>query len=628
MATIFEKNDLPDHLFNIPCLDLQEDLLADRLGGLWFLLGARTIHSQRDNLGVEDVIERQCMLLEPGHFSEVHSEIDFVGNVLHDLGKPGGYKRSKEGEEEYFYAPFHRFSLRSISCEPLVFIHQPNSNYELFINPDLQLYFELEKKSGGIWWNPRRGVTALRHKVIGYNDLQIEIVEIRVDHLRKYLQIRQRALVVGHYRHLYLFDPSSETIKTFVGEDIEQGSPTQGAKAIIQNIGPSQRLVGESYIGRRLHLWFEVQPLEIDIDDPWAEEILFDPSRFTLPTKNGPVAPDRFRVPIKGRERPYDGVTCKFMENIYFKQEVLSKYEGDSRFDIQDNGSVSCRHYWGLERSTSRVGNELLSTTIGDFAAGVPFIEWPHWKQYAVEPPSLETINALLDEPEIPSVVNQLIQELDKLNIALVKLAGVMEVVIPDPFWCGSVDSIAGRQLKWVFPITADDDEFLKRATLMSTLVIDGLVPKSLRKLCQAWGKNLHQDNYECPLGSRRLLERVTFIAMLINHLQPSIAKVPDLVKQAEKQPANGDTSDLQIELVTLIQRTQKDLAPLAFLYALRIHGGIAHPSNKKKVARAATELDLPNRDWHRTHYLQLLTLVINSVSRASDYLLTAAESA
>jgi len=66
------------------------------------------------------------------------------------------------------------------------------------------------------------------------------------------------------------------------------------------------------------------------------------------------------------------------------------KYQGSSGFNIMDDGSVRYLGYWGLDRSTSRIGNELLSTYIGDFAEGVPFEEWPHWKQYAVEPPSLE----------------------------------------------------------------------------------------------------------------------------------------------------------------------------------------------------------------------------------------------
>ena len=82
------------------------------------------------------------------------------------------------------------------------------------------------------------------------------------------------------------------------------------------------------------------------------------------------------------------------MDRVYFRQEVLEKYEGSSPFDVRDDGSVSCRGYWGLTRSTARLGNDLLCTAIGDFAECVPYEEWPHWKQYSVPPPSRETLLA------------------------------------------------------------------------------------------------------------------------------------------------------------------------------------------------------------------------------------------
>ncbi|MCY4673931.1 MAG: hypothetical protein OXD43_09260 [Bacteroidetes bacterium] len=624
MATIFERDDLPDHLFSIPRLDFCGDLLADRVGGPWFRLGAQTIDYQRIRRGVEGVIKRQSMLLEPGSFAEVYDKLNYVIDRLDGLGKPGGYKWSGEGKEEYGYAPFHRFNLRSISCEPLVFSRQPNPTFELSINPDLQLYFSLEEISDGIWWNPKRGVVALKRMVVENDNLQI--VEIRTDHLRRYLQVRQQALLVGHYRDLYLDDPSEEAAKVFVEEDTMRGSPDQGAKVLVQNLRSGRDPLTQAYIGRRLHLWFEIQPPEINIDDPWAEEAPFDRYEFTLPTKKGPVAPDLFRVGTRGSERDYDGVTCNRMDRIYFEQEVLSKYEGDSRCEIKDNGSVSCRHYWGLERSTSRIGNELLRTEIGDFAVGLPFAEWPHWKQYAVEPPSSETIKALRKEPEIPSIINNLIQDLEVLGNAMVNLARAMHITNPHPFWCSSGESLAARHLKRVYPATASDDEFLERATLMSTLIIDGLECKTLRQLCQAWGKDLHQDGDGKSLGSRKLLERVTLIALLVDQVQPRMVEIPELVKQAEEQPAGGSISDLQIELRTLNEGMRDDLAPLAFLYDLRIYGGLAHRPHKKKAAKAAVKLGLPAKNWHRNHFLYLLELVANSVRQASDYLLVAAD--
>ena len=626
MASIFDRHDLPDHLFNIPGLDFREDLFADRLGGLWFRLGAWTIQPHRDDQDVENVIERQSIMLSPGQFSEIYDELESVGNLINDLGKPRGVLRSEGKENAYSYAPFYRLDLSftSVSCEPLVFMRPLTSSVELFVNPDLELYFELEERSSGIWWDPSRGSEILRRRVIENGSLHV--VEIRVNYLQKYLQARQLSLVVAHYRHLHLFDLSPEAIEAFVKEDIVRGSPDQGAKAVFQNWGLRQNISGLPFLQRRLHLWFEIKPPEININDPWADEPPFDPYKFTLPTQGGSAAPARWKHFQQAEGRRFEGESCDFMDKVYFRQEVLSKYEGASGFEISDTGSVQCRHYWGLVRSTSRIGNELISTAIGDFAEGVPFEEWQHWKQHAVEPPSLETINALCEERTIPDTVNRLVGQLNILNTQLKGLASVMKAEVSVPFWHGSVESLAGRQLKWVYPITADDDEFLKRATLLSTLVIDGLKPQSLRKILGIWDPRLHLSDTEQSLGSRKLLERVSLIAALIEEFQPTSEEIPILVKQAEGYTNSAADPDLQAELERSFGNIRAEFSPLAFLYDLRTHGGITHSPDKTKVAMAVEKLSLPKKNRSRSDYLCLLKLVARSVRQVGDHLAAATE--
>ena len=203
----------------------------------------------------------------------------------------------------------------------------------------------------------------------------------------------------------------------------------------------------------------------------------FDAYSFTLLTRRGPVAPARWAHFRETKGRSFEGVACDFMDFVYFRQEVLTKYEGASGFDVDDNGSVSHHPYWSLARSTMRIGNELLATAIGDFAEGVPFEEWPHWKQYAVEPPSPQTISALGQEQSVPDAVISLVKELRILNDSFAAMGISLGVANLGSLWGGSLDSLAGRQLKWVYPATADDDEFLKRATLVSTLFIEALEP-------------------------------------------------------------------------------------------------------------------------------------------------------
>jgi hypothetical protein len=625
MSTIFSLNELPNHLFSVPELDFSGDLLADRLGSLWFRLGAWSIAARRDERNVEEEIMRQSLLIDSQGFVELFDRLDAIGNVIGSLGKPGGAILHSGQQKGYSYLAFHQFELHfdSVMCEPLVFIRHTTSGTSLFINPDLYLYFELEEKNfgSGIWWDPKKGVEALTHRVIDNNNLIV--VDIRTDYLQKYLQARQMSLLVGHYRQLLLFDPSPEAINSFVKEDVVVGSIEKGAKAILNNWGLRNRITEPiSFLQRRLHLWVEIKPLEIDIEDPWSEQPSFDPYTYTLPTKYGVVAPARWTRFRKIEGRTFEGATCDFMSRVYFRQDVLSKYEGSFGFEVEDDGSVRCS-YWGLTRSTARLGNELISTAIGDFAEGVPFEEWQHWRQYAVEPPTTETMQAIQHEQTISEAVNSIVNELQTLNISFASAADLFGASISTPLWNGSLNSLAGRQLKWFYPSNADDDEFLKRATLLSTLVLDELLAPSLRKLLNAIGKNLDQTFDQPPktLGSRNLLQRLTLIANLIEDFTPSLEEIPTLIKQAENKSLSLTEASLRAELKRLNSHIRNEFAPLAYLYELRTYAGLAHPPDKPKAEQAAGLLGLPRGNWHRTDYLRLLDIVAKGIKLISNHI-------
>ena len=625
MGSIINRDDTPSHLFNIPELDFTQDLFTERISGPWFRLGAWTETPRRDGRDVADVVSRQSLLIAPEQFSEVFDKLESIGNIIHDLGKPHGSVLHETEQKKYKYRPFHEFEFPFAATvgEPLVFNDPRISGSRLLINPDLWLFFELEEKTPGkgIWWDPRRGVEALIQDTINQGNL--EVVEVRTDYLRKYLQARQMSLIIGHYRHLHLFGPTDSAIRAFVKEDVVMGSPEQGVKAIIHNWGLQEDLGTQPFLQRRLHLWFEIAPPEIDIDDPWTEQPSFDAYAFTLPTRVGPVAPARWKHFGPDDGRSFEGEGCHPMDRVYFRQEVLTKYEGAAGFDVKDHGSVSCRHYWGLAGSTERLGNELLATTIVDFAEGVPFEEWPHWKQYAVEPPSSETAQVLRQEQSVADAVNSLVRALEALNTSFRCMAASIPVMMSKPLWCGSLDSLAGRQLKWVYPATADDDEFLKRATLASTLVIEGLKPASLRQLLVALGGNLDKTDEDPPrpLSSRNLLQRLTLVADLAVDFRSDVRGLPILVEQAEGKTSSEVDPDLQLELETVYKRVRELFAPLAFLYDLRTHGGLAHTPNKEHAAEAAAQLGLPEKNWHRTDYLRLLNLISESVRQISKKL-------
>lgn len=626
MTVIFDRNDIPSHLFAVAELDFSDDICSKRLTGSWFRLGAWTISRERDKRNVEEEIFRQSLLITPQKFAETFERLESIGNVLRGLGKPGGSISQRTG---YSYSAFHDFELpfTSATAEPLVFLIEDTSKVRLFINPDLWLSLELEERTdcSGIWWDPRRGLDVLVHRVI--EDGKLEIVEIRVEYLLKYLQVRQISLLVGHYRQLLFFDPPQSAIDSFVKGEMTLGSLDRRAKALLQNWGLRNEEPRQRFLQRRLHLWIEIAAPPIDVDDPWTTQPTFDPYTFTLPTHVGSVAPARWSHFRQRDGCSFEGEVCDFLDHVYFRQEVLTKYEGTAGFEVKDNGAVTC-YYWGLQRSTFRVGNELLATAIGDFAEGVPYEEWPHWQQYAVDPPTAETSRALVQEQSVPEAVNIIVSSLEELSATFAVITGTLGLRNEERLWDGSLDSLAGRQLKWTYPATANDDEFLKRATLLSTLVIDALKPASLRRTLKGFGNKLHL-NYDEPaksLSSRNLLQRLALIAILIRSLEPNMSEIPTLVRLAERDSDNATDVETKGELRRYYKRVREEFAPLAFLYDLRTFGGLAHAPNQDQVSKAATQLGLPPKNWHRTHYLRLLSLVGNSINEITRHLDIASE--
>ena len=98
---------------------------------------------------VEDVVMRQSVLLDPKRFTTVFDKLESVGSVLHGMGAPGGSVRHVGSKKRYRYDAFHQFEFpfTSVVGAPLVFLHHDTSGAELFINPDLSLFFELEERS-------------------------------------------------------------------------------------------------------------------------------------------------------------------------------------------------------------------------------------------------------------------------------------------------------------------------------------------------------------------------------------------------------------------------------------------------------------------------------------------------
>jgi hypothetical protein len=402
---MIDRNLAPDHLFAIPELDFSSDVFGVPLDDPWFRLGLWTSSRTRAIGRVEDVVERQSLLIPSESFPRLYDHLGPIGNTLSGLGKPTLSRLFGAGPPKCRYDAFHNFEFNlpfaALSGEPLVFFHVGTNEPDLLVNPDLWLYLGLAERPANsrTWWDPRKAQNALRRVTLGG---AVVAIEIRTEYLLRYLQARQMALLVGHYHHRHLFSPTAYERECYVKDDVTIGAADLGIKATFDNWGMRNDISKhDPFLQRRLHLWFRIEPPPLDTTNLWSDAPTFDTYAFTFATREGPVAPARFGHMSKD-EGAFLGIAGDFMDRIFFRQEVLSKYETTSGFTVYDDGSVRCEHYWSLSRSSSRLGNELVSTAIGDFAEGVPFDEWPHWQQYAVEPPSDSMLESIRAERPIP----------------------------------------------------------------------------------------------------------------------------------------------------------------------------------------------------------------------------------
>lgn len=334
-----------------------------------------------------------------------------------------------------------------------------------------------------------------------------------------------------------------------------------------------------------------------------------------------------FLFPAAGgnAEWPFSGVIVDHMTPVYFRQGVLEKYQGSATYAV-DDGGVRCGHFWSTGTSTRRIGNEFVAVPIGDFGIGVPFHEWPHWRQFAVPPPSRETVEVAHSEPAIVTLVNDLTEKLVDLNRAFY-IACFDHGIDGAGLWDGSLDTPAGRNLKRYYREDAHDDEFLERATFVVSLTIDQLRAKPLQAFLRNFEPTLHLSfdariEKRTPLRSVRLLERVALVVQISAAMHPERATMARLVRAAEGHADAELDQELVHDLQSIRDDVRKRLASLAFLNDLRNKAGIAHrAASPETIGEIVRKFGLAKKGWKRRDYLVLLKTIGTSVAAASSLL-------
>lgn len=613
---MFSRDQLPESLFAISSLDFAIELFNDPIETAWFCLGSSSVGAGLDNTRH---VMRRCFLIRPGSLRRAFAGLNAIGNSIGDLGLPSiSTTHRPAGGQTYHYQPAHEFDLNhsGIRVEPLVSERVGERSSVFLINADLCLHLGLEETNSGssVWVESRTGTEVLRQRSSADT---FRVVEIQRNYLLRYLRDRRRALVVGHYADARVDRPTPEERALFVPGrvELERARPYRAKVFVIS--APLHGALSRRFDGalhRQMHLWFCISPPALDTARTWQEQPTFDVHAFTLPTHDGDVAPERFKVSANF-DLPFAGVDGDFMARVFFRQEVIERYQDSSTFSVADNGAIHCGSFWGLYRSTRLHGNEYISTAIGDFGQGVPYNEWQHWQRYAIPPPGRASLGVAASEPPIATGGTELVEAPEELNGAF-GIANFDAGLDGGRLWDGDIDSVAGHRLKRYYRGEAADDAFLERATLIATLVTEEIRAAAIRPFLQHFGSNLHLSfaNQPTTLQSRALLQRMALVIAIQGALRPDRTEMPSLVRRAEGADQSGEP-EIRRELGNLFATVRTTFSPLAFIYDLRNVAGIAHRPDLARVGKIVQQLGLPREHWRRSDFLRLLTTVTNCVS-------------
>jgi hypothetical protein len=84
---------------------------------------------------------------------------------------------------------------------------------------------------------------------------------------------------------------------------------------------------------------------------------------------------------------------------------------------------------------------------------------------------------------------------------------------------------------------------------------------------------------------------------------------------EAVIQSSHGPNTEPDLEVSKIQEQIRQIAAPLAFLYDLRVGGGIAHPASASKAQAAAEKLGLAAKNWTRHDFSTLLEQLISSIA-------------
>ncbi len=233
-----------------------------------------------------------------------------------------------------------------------------------------------------------------------------------------------------------------------------------------------------------------------------------------------------------------------FEDSVYFKEEVLKKYEGDRDYQTGDDGSVQFRSEWGFRSYRDAEG--IICVLLGDLGNNFPDEELKHWKLYNIHPDEVSITEYCTD---FRHTLNRIVHFMDVLNKNMkykIKLYYPEAIKFNSDSFDDNIFDLTHsenhlRFLKKVINESTPAEELEMKIVTLNCLVIDSINTKLLSKLLDCLDGNLkysssvltlisvkpdglndeeskHYKSFIRNLNSLELLKRFLLVDNLHNH--------------------------------------------------------------------------------------------------------------
>ena len=369
------------------------------------------------------------VLVDSSSINTLLKKINVPGNEIKNLGIP--FLNFPEDKNIFVSNRF-----KKINSEEIEFFsvqrESPFGVLILNISQEFELYYNLEirKEKNSIYYddNARRVknviiIENIKEERIGKS---LKTMRIRKQYLLDFISIKKKAFLIGYYSSKRFKDVDAEIIKEIKQKRID-GKVLDKSKLWLYINNDST--FGDNSLISSWDMYKSILPdnnyifshNSFGISDSKKIDI-------KLMTWDGEINPKIFRE-YKRKEGD-----VHFMSQVFFNEDVLTKYEKDNSYTISDNGAVGYSYQWGIFRGIQRLANKYIQLNVGDFAEGIIESEWPYWASHNINPPpSLEEIKELRIIPTVQQRVNLLFKRVEEFNVVFQKSPILNSLLLPIP---------------------------------------------------------------------------------------------------------------------------------------------------------------------------------------------------